>query len=611
MCGIAGFTFQKNKEKTIEQVKDSLYLRGPDECGHFTNKSITLINTRLKVRDLEQGQQPFQDDQKRFSLVYNGELYNYQEIKEKLLALDVKFKSTSDTEVIFWALIKLGTKALSLFDGMFALALYDNMNDEVLLARDRYGVKPLYYTYNEELSFASQIDTLKRINPNLKINDDGVYNFLSHNYITEELSIYTGVKTLKAGHYAIFKDCNLETYQYWDLPIPDTDQYDILKIERLLKNAVEKQLVADRSVGVFLSSGIDSATIAYFASKKVKNLNTYSIGFENPQFDETKAAKKIADYLGTNHHSYIFTAKDFKDNLEDYVKHCTTPISDLGMYPLYFLTKKAKETSTVLLSGDGGDEIFAGYATIKASLAHNKIKKIPAFLPIKVLSTFSLFLNDISKESLSYRLEKFSKGIPFSNEYAHYFWRTVFDNKEKKELGSKSSLKPEKSYLDYYKIANQKKLSLIDKHLYADFKVWLIQNNFTKVDTATMSHSIEARVPFLDNALIDYMFSINGKTKWSARPTKHILREVMRNKLPEFVINAQKSSFHPPYVGWFRNELYDFLELNLLNSKLIEKLKFNKNYISNLLEEHKTGKKNHSYKLYNLIFLEFWLREHT
>jgi asparagine synthase (glutamine-hydrolysing) len=144
MCGIAGFTFQKNKEKTIEQVKESLYLRGPDESGHFTNESITLINTRLKVRDLEQGQQPFQDDQKRFSLVYNGELYNYKEIKEKLLALDVKFKSTSDTEVIFWALIKLGTKALSLFDGMFALALYDSMNDEVLLARDRYGVKPLY-----------------------------------------------------------------------------------------------------------------------------------------------------------------------------------------------------------------------------------------------------------------------------------------------------------------------------------------------------------------------------------------------------------------------------------------------------------------------------------
>lgn len=613
MCGIAGFTTQDNKEKIISNVQKSLYLRGPDETNFHTDSNISLINTRLKVRDLDQGSQPFSDTEKNFILVYNGELYNHIELKKELTNLGVSFHTSSDTEVVFWSIVKFGKEAFEKFNGMFALAFYDVKKKTLLVARDRFGVKPLYYIKEKEFSFSSQVDSLKIINPYLEIDPNGINNFLSHNYITEDKNIYKEIQTLKAGHYAEYANNHLRIEKYWELNSPTTYQYDTQKLDHLLNSAVTKQLVSDRSIGVFLSSGIDSATIAYYASREIKDLNTYSIGFDNPNFDETHIAKKIAKHLGTKHHSYIFTAEDFKNNLTSFTKNCTTPISDLGMYPLYFLTQKAKETSTVLLIGDGGDEIFAGYATIKASLAHKKLTSLPFTLPGSIFGLMKYFTNNLAKESMSYRIDKFSKGLKFNNDYAHYFWRTVFDDKEKRKLFKTNELLDltSHSYLEYAKFAQQNNLQIIDQHLYTDFKVWLVQNNFIKVDTSTMSHSIEARVPFLDNDLVQYMFNIYGSTKWNSRPSKHILREVMKDKLPSYVINAQKSSFHPPYIGWFQKELYSFLKENLMESKLVEDLEFDSKYISNLLQDHKSGQKNNSYKLYNLIYLEFWLRSHT
>jgi len=288
MCGIAGFTNQLDKENITLSAQESLRLRGPDESFYFTDSNITLINTRLKVRDLNHGSQPFSDSRKKYTLVYNGEIYNTDYLKTKLSQFKISFTSTSDTEILFWSLVHFGTEIIKEIDGMFAFAFYNNEKNQIIIARDRYGVKPLFFKKDDHFSFASDIKTLTLINKEKKINPNGIIDFLSHNYISDKLTIFEDIHVFPQGHYAVYTDQSLTLNEYWDLPKPIKNEVDYEKVDELLSKATERQLVSDRPLGVFLSSGIDSATIAYYAKQRNSELNTYSVGFQNKYFDLSK-----------------------------------------------------------------------------------------------------------------------------------------------------------------------------------------------------------------------------------------------------------------------------------------------------------------------------------
>jgi asparagine synthase (glutamine-hydrolysing) len=606
MCGIAGFKIN-DIEIDIEQLKKDLYHRGPDHFGHSIFNGYFICNARLKIQDLHAGYQPFISDDKNYALVYNGELYNKEEIKSKLKG-DYNFKSNSDTEIVFYALIENGIDIIKKFNGMFGLCFYDLKSNQLYLARDRFGVKPLYFFKDgHDFSFASEMRALKNIIPYKNLNLSAIKSYLQTNYIHDDDAIYEQCEIVKAGEYvkldiAQFK---ISRHKYWDLTISEENDFNPEKLDFLLNQAVQRQLISDRKVGIYLSSGIDSATMAYYASKHLDQVDAYTIGFNHKDFDESPLAEKVAKDLNINFHRYEFSHENFIDTINEYSTYTSSPIADLGMYPLYYLSKFVADSSTVLLSGDGGDEIFGGYPTIKASLLHHKYKSILKLGLAPLKSSLPLLKKLNSKSSWDYRFNKFYKGLNYSNNYAHYFWRTVFDNEELKALGFESQYDNSLYYQRFLE-----KYDIPQNYFYADFKVWLVCNNFIKVDIASMASSIEARVPFLDNDLIDYAFSIKMNQKWNLNSNKLMLRKTMKDKLPSYIVDGKKAAFHPPYFKWFREELYSFLQENLINQSLVNKLGLDNNEIEKILKEHKTEKVNNTYKIFNLLLLEFWLRNH-
>ena len=564
-----------------------------------------MVNARLKIQDLNSGNQPFIDESRRYAMVYNGELYNKDEIKDKLSAQG--FSTTSDTEVVFKALIQFGKDAFKMFNGMFAIAFYDAHTDELLLARDRFGVKPLHY-YHEgaNLGFASEIKSLTVLMPRKQLNLDGARSYLQTNYIHDGTSIFNGVQALRPAQILRFKNGKKSLETYWEAPTSRTGskrELDESLLEDLIKQAVARQLIGERDVGVFLSSGIDSATIAYYAKQSLGELTAYNVSFAHPDFDESAQAQNVARQLGLNFKKLVFSPSMFMEGFESYVKANSQPIADLGMYPLYQLAAFAKDSSTVILSGDGADEIFCGYPTLKAdALSKNYQWLLGAARTASPLIKGSLGLLN-KKSSWDYRFDKLLKGSALPGAKAHFYWRTVFDNQELAALGFDHSYEVDKEYLMASESA-----SGLEGYLLADFKVWLPCNNFQKTDIATMAHSIEARVPFLDNALVDYAFSLDFHQKWSFFSNKKLLRNAMRGKLPNSIVKGKKAAFHPPYTEWFKNDLYEFSKKNLKDSLLAQTLGIKEEAILNLLAQHKNGERNNAYKIYNLLFLEFWMR---
>lgn len=605
MCGIAGYKNSKINNFSTEKLHQLLYHRGPDHFGSTQVDDYFLCNARLKIQDLQAGNQPFMDESKNHVLVYNGELYNKEEIKN-LLRGDYQYQSSSDTEIVFYALLEFGIEIIKKFNGMFALAFYNRQEQKLYLARDRFGVKPLYYFKNaEDFAFASEMMTLKEIIPYKNINASAIKSYLQTNYINDDTNIYEDCFSVKPAQY-IELDINsfiLKRVKYWNLAITENEDYHKEKLEKLLSQSIKRQLISDRPVGVYLSSGIDSATMAYYAKQNLGEVNAYNIAFDHPDFDESPIAQKLSQDLGLNFNKVTFTSDVFINELANYSKHTSSPIADLGMYPLYYLSKYIKETSTVVLSGDGGDELFGGYPTLKASLLHKKYRNLlrlglgPARLSLPLLKMIN------RKSSWEYRFEKFYRGLGHKNNYAHYYWRTVFDEKELEKLGFRSQYDNSLFYQNYLE-----QYGSPQNYFYADFKVWLVCNNFIKVDIASMASSIEARVPFLDNDLVDYMFSLKLDQKWDMNSNKRLLRDVMSDKLPNYITQGKKAAFHPPYYQWFANELYPYLKKNLLNSFLIDKIGLDGKEIENILNDHKNGYVNNTYKIFNLLLLEFWLR---
>lgn len=586
MCGIIGFNW--SDKKLIEDSKNRLLHRGPDDFGTYTKK-VSLGHTRLSVIDLsKKASQPMKA--LNYIITYNGEIYNYKEIKKELK--EYKFKSDSDTEVIIYAYDKWKEKCLEKLNGMFAFCIYDEKKDEFFIARDRFGIKPLYYyNKNKKFIFSSEIKTILLFLEKKEINKEGLSQFFNFRFTLGEETLVKYIRKLLPGHYLKFdtnKNKIIKYKKYYSLKKQEVENKPLSfykkKLKELLDKSVKRRMIADVPVACLLSGGIDSSIITALAKKYNSNLNTFSIGFDTT--NELPHAKEISEFLKTNHHEYKLNKDKVLNYLDDMVSFIDEPIGDPGFLPIFVLSKKIKKHNKVVLSGDGGDEVLCGYNRYKLFHYGKKLKHF----------AISDFNNDILK-----RL----KNMKNKEKYSAFFEIIrLFDDKELIKLEI-----PRFNASNIWK--NKYKEDLTNAQEF-DIKTLLSNDFFMKADKMSSAFGLEQRLPFMDHELVEFCFSIPLKHKLKLWNEKFILKETFKEDLPKKTTKRRKKGFDVPIDYWFKNILSKRLEdvLRTNNHNL-----YNKNYVHYLLKKIKNKRNNPTLnfilaqKLWSILIFELWYKQ--
>lgn len=621
MCGITGiFDFRGGavERPLLQKMNDLLTHRGPDAEGFYLSGSVGLAMRRLKVIDLATGDQPIHNADESVWIVFNGEIYNYRELRAKLEKNGHRFYTHSDTEVVLHQYLEEGEKCVESLIGMFAIAIYDTKKDVLFIARDRLGIKPLFYHMSPRgFVFGSEIKPLLEV-PWIERELDwqSLSHFFSLNYLPPPLTPFRGILQLEPGHVARVEKGRLEIKQYWDVPLetlPGFTEYEALEtIEGLLHNSIERRLVADVPVGAFLSGGLDSSTlVALMKEHKHEVIKTFSVGFGDKAYDETRHAEEVAKYFGTEHYEIICKPQDVITCLPKIAWHADGLLADQAALPLYLVSALAKQHVTVSLSGDGGDEVFIGYPTFHADCYHAIYSALPRFLRKNVVEKMvNAIPASTGKLAFEYVAKKFIEAGDFTEEKAHYWWRTIFTDGEKGKL-LKSRVLKQIGEIDAFPLygkyfENAKEMDFFTRALYSDLKVWLGGNNLYKVDTMTMAHGLEARVPFLDHELVEYTARLPIQLRFRYRKLKYLFKKAVKHRLPESIFRRKKAGFHVPLAGWFREPLRDYVTDTLLADSPVLNEFMNREYISELLGEHFRGKRNHAFKIWGLLVFFHW-----
>jgi asparagine synthase (glutamine-hydrolysing) len=582
MCGINGFSWED--KNLIKQMNKIISYRGPDDKGTYTDKHVSLGHNRLSIIDLSKaGKQPMTNEDGSIFIVFNGEIYNFKEIKQKLIKKGHKFNSNTDTEVIIHAYEEFGEECLKLFNGMFAFAIWDTNNKKLFLARDRLGIKPLYYYLdqkNEKLIFSSEIKGILQHEIKKKINIQSFNSFLTYRFITSDETMIQNIKKLKPGHYLTYQNKKIHMNKYWNLKwntINKSKDYFVKKIDQLLNESVDKRLLSDVPLGIFLSGGLDSSLITSINSKlRNDTIKTFSIGF-NHKSDELKYASKVANLLNTNHKELILDYNQITKEIPNIVWYMDEPHSDPSVIPLYFLSKFAKKDITVVNTGEGADELFSGY--YHYYIGSNLFNTIP---------------NLIKKKVYNYYYSPFKKNQR----------KQLLNNSDNTNNNINSSIKEDNTLKRYL----NKKHHILNNVLHFDIKKELPNWQLTRVDRLTMAHGMEARVPFLDHNLVELSSSIPTNLKQKGFCGKYILKKVAKKYLPKEIIYRKKQGFTTPLHLWFKHDFNNITQ-NLFNDTNINFI--NKNYIKKLLNKQKNIK-NHTkftkstYQLFILSLFTIW-----
>lgn len=585
MCGISGFVSRSNNQlndQHLQVMNDTLHHRGPDDGGVFFHSKdehvIALAQRRLSIIDLsENGHQPMFF--KNLTIVFNGEIYNYKEIRQTLIdKYGCEFNSNSDTEVILQAYFYLGKEAFSLFNGMFSIVIYDEQKDELIIVRDRAGVKPLYvYKFKEHLVFASELKAILKYPYFIKeINRDVLPYYFQYGYIPSPYCIYKNVYKVEPGSIEIYNIStgNVESEIYWDSNklyiqknIESRSKEDVLnELDDLLTSAFQYRMVSDVPVGIFLSGGYDSSIVTAILQKNSsQKIKTFSIGFDDERFNEAPYAKAVADFLGTEHHEHICTEKDALEIVDELAFYFDEPFGDSSAIPTILVSKKAKEHVTVSLSADAGDELFAGYTKHSNALKNIKFfNRIPTWFrkplgySLKALSIGSILkrmkvIN--SSEVYNMTAQLLIDGVTPEN-YNKISTKKISDSQLSKIW--KSKLNTLSTFFDESKVlANQSDLSKI---LAVDYKTYLRDDILVKVDRATMSVSLEGREPFLDHRVLEFAAKLPDDMKIHNGKSKFILKELCHRYIPYELMNRPKAGFAIPLAKWLRNEFRSELD---------------------------------------------------
>jgi asparagine synthase (glutamine-hydrolysing) len=624
MCGICGFyQFEKEaRQENLKTMNDRIVHRGPDDDGYYYDFGgrIGLAARRLSIIDLTTGHQPLCSFSKKNWITYNGEVYNFPELKKELAAKGYTFRTKTDTEVVLNLYEEYGIDFVKKLRGMFAIGIYDIKNDRLVLTRDHVGIKPLYYYIkpeNKNLVFGSEIKSILEY-PGIKkeIDHEALDLFLSLEYIPAPYSIFKNIRKLKAGHILVYEKGRLDIKQYWQVEKkPASTNFFELKEHFffLLKEAVKMRMISDVPLGAFLSGGIDSSAIVSAMSLlSTQKIKTFSIGFEEKSYSELKYSNIVSQLFNTDHYT-----KNLSPNINDLVFHLAgffdEPLGDFSNFPTYLVSKTAREKVTVVLSGDGGDEIFGGYEHYIAQKIA-RIIDLPPFRPFHKLfaKTTKLFPPSELKKGFVNRIKRFSEGLENSYKNRHFRWMLFLANYQKTKLYSPEFLNrdflknlPQRVPFDEY-FAKSKKFDGINRDLYLDFNTYMVDNILVKVDRASMAASLEARVPLLDYKMVEFAFSLPANMKVKGSTTKFFLKKAMEGILPHDIIYRRKEGFSIPIKNWLKTDLKGLMMEYLSEKRVKDSGYFNFEYINRMVAEHLSNKQNHAHRLWSLILFNIW-----
>lgn len=617
MCGIAGFSGPNGTKADLDRMIGTLKHRGPDDVGIFADTGIALAHARLSILDLSPaGHQPMSWDGGRFQIIFNGEIYNFAELRKDLVRSGVTFQSTSDTEVILALYAREGRAAFAKLAGMFAIALWDRDRQELVLARDRLGKKPLYVgEYDRTLLFASEPKAIFA-HPSFPrvIDRRSIGAYFTYEYVPTPATIWGGLKKLEPGHMLIWKDGCSTKERFWtpDLHESSVSFPDALtSLDQLLAKSVEERLVADVPVGVLLSGGLDSSTVAYYAARAAGGkIKTFSIAFEEASFDESIYALAVAEHLGTDHHVRTVHADDMIAEIPTIADMLDEPMADASILPTYLLSRFVREEITVALGGDGGDELFAGYPTFQAAKFADLYRRLPRAIRDSVLAPlFSRFPESDRNMSVGFKLRRFANGIDADDWIMHQRWLGNFGGGALADLflpayADIARIDPWETLEPWRQEA--KDLSRENAILWSYLRTYLLDEVLVKADRASMRASLELRAPFLDHRLVEEVFRMPYAWKQHGLTGKWMLKELMRGKLPGNIIDRPKKGFGVPLARWFRGELSGFLDETLSEGTIREMGLFRYETIARMIALHRSGRRDLRKELWTLVVFALW-----
>ena len=621
MCGICGklqFDLQARVSPAlVKAMADTISHRGPDDEGYYVSGPIGLGFRRLSIIDLNTGHQPISNEDGSVWIVFNGEIYNYKELREVLLSQGHVFKTRTDTEVIVHLYEEFGERCVEKLRGMFAFAIWDDRRKLLFIARDRLGIKPLYYaSSSKSLLFASEMKAILA-DPEVgrEVEPSMVDRFLSFNYTPGEETFFRNIHKLQPGHYMVVHQGELHIRQYWDLHFSTEPEHPNQKqaeeqLVDLLEESVRLHMISDVPVGFLLSGGLDStAMLSFAAGKSDQPISSYTIGFSEPGIeDERPYARLAASRYGVKHYEMTITSQDFLDFLPQYVWHMEEGVCEPPAVALYYISKLAKEHVKVLVSGEGGDEAFAGYGNYRNFLWLERLKSaagplkgvfsgaLAAFNSVARSKKIAKYLPLLDIPLSSYYYSRTSSPFSFFNQPSNQVYSTAFANIADK----RSSLSAVQKYL-------QVDLNNLNKMLYVDTKTWLPDDLLIKADKITMANSIELRVPFLDHKVMEFAASLPTNFKVRGLTTKYLAKKALRQTVPHEILNRKKTGFPVPYESWLRTDLKSWLRDLLFSQRAMERGYFDRRGLENLFSKNlETG--SYSKEIFCLAVLELWHR---
>ena len=624
MCGIAGFIdlwgsgkqrLHDDRAAILDRMCRVIRHRGPDDQGVLVKPGVALGMRRLAIIDLVSGNQPMSGEDGSVTIVFNGEIYNFQEIKPKLEARGHVFKTHSDTEAIVHAYEEFGPECLQDLRGMFAFAIWDEKARTLFIARDRAGKKPLYYTTtrNGTFVFGSELKALLE-HPDVQreINPEALDAYFTLGYVPDPLTIFRNILKLPPGHYLNFKDGQTTVRQYWDFKFKaaqsQTEDDYLNQLRALLDESVRLRLISDVPLGAFLSGGIDSSTVvALMARHMGQPVKTFSIGFHEDSYNELKYARLTAEKFGTDHHEF-FVTPDICDVIDDLVWHFDEPFADSSAIPTYMVSKLARDHVTVILSGDGGDELFAGYTRYAVERKRGGFGLLPKTVREAVMRPISQrlphaawgrnYLHNVSLEPTARYLDSVSVFTSLNRKSLY-----TSDFAEKLGPGGYAGR------LFDELVKNAKTDDAVDRLLYLDSKTYLPGDILTKVDRMSMAVSLEARAPLLDHKLIEFVTTVPSTLKLAGLETKHLLKRAVRDLVPAAILHRPKQGFGVPIQEWINQQLRSRIRETLSDARARQRGYIDSHYVDVLLDEHERGRRDHSMGLWSLFMLELWHRQ--
>lgn len=621
MCGIAGFMGRGTKSDLSAMVSAIVH-RGPDDHGALLIDRVGLGHARLSIIDTSSaGHQPMTNKGKSVYVVFNGEIYNFQKLRMVCEKSGYMFSTRTDTEVILALYEIYGTSAFEKLEGMFAVALYDRRGEKLIFVRDRFGKKPLYIMEKgDTIIFGSELHAITRHPLFIKeLNPESVRSYFFSEYIPTPLSIYKGVKKMKPATYVVYEKGTCTEHVFWSPSfekqnISRTRVYDA--VDALIGSSVKDRLVSDVPLGILLSGGLDSSTIAYYAQKEnIARIKTFSIGFSEKTFDESHYARLVARRLGTEHHEKIISATDIVDNVRGILEHMDEPLADDSYIPTYIVSQFAKEHVTVVLGGDGGDEIFMGYPTFQAQKMAEYYRFIPKSVQRHIVTPFVDML-PISHAYLhiNEKMRKFAHGFSNNPVHMHAQWLASFSPNEMNNLFNDDFLEriKQKDIFTPWDQWTEEDISadVYDRVLYSYLRGYLMDDVLVKVDRVSMAHALEVRAPLLDHRLVEYLYQIPHNWKMRGFTTKYLLKHIMRDRLPRDVVYRTKQGFALPVSSWLRDELRPLVEEVLSSHNIRACGIHNEKYIHQIVTEHIAGRKNNKQKLWSLLVFYIWYAKH-